>query len=153
MVYACFEGMGKRGFSEENPNSLYIDSDDFKWDGYDTVNYEPKVNKDFPKNYLAEIKKFQDEGYTILVDTDKESLQALKDEGLVYTILIPNKQLKEEYLKRYNQSYLAMSYVTNMENQFEILIEDALQDTGAKKIILINEPNMFLKDIFEDLTL
>lgn len=57
-------------------------------------------NSSFKEDYLREIKRFVTQRALILVSTDEELRNGLKDMGWKYTLVFPEKDLKDEWLRR-----------------------------------------------------
>lgn len=91
-VVCGFPGVGKSTLFKELKDSDFkvLDSDSSTFD-----------KKEFPDNYIKHIKDKTEDGYTILASSHDVVRNALIAEKMMFTLVYPDKSLKDEYLKRY----------------------------------------------------
>ena len=145
MIYACFEGMGKRELAMQEDDVVYINIGHYKWENsFDDAGVHP----DFPQNFIEQVRQCNQKGLTVLVDTYNIVLEVLKDANLEYIIYTPTKDLKEEYLNRYRELHYDPAYIKYVDSSFDKFVDTLMSDKGANVVIPISESNTYLKDIF-----
>ena len=95
LLYAGFPGIGKSTLYNKfkfRSDMIVLDSDSSTFD---------KIN--FPNNYIKHIKDNLNKVSIILISTHEEVRKALVDNGLKFTLVYPNKDLKDEYIERYKK--------------------------------------------------
>ena len=112
-VICGFPGVGKSTLFKELKDSKYkvLDSDSSTFD-----------KKDFPANYIAHIKEKTKEGYTILASSHKEVRDALINEEMMFTLVYPDKSLKDEYLARYKERGSPQSFIDLLDENWDTWI-------------------------------
>ena len=95
IVIAGFPGIGKSYFASELNHR-----DDYEFVDLDPTPYSKQ--HDFPQNYMTEIQKaMKKPNRVILVGVHEPSRAALVEKGIPFTLVYPDKELKQEYMKRY----------------------------------------------------
>ncbi len=109
-VICGFPGVGKSTLFKELKDSKYkvLDSDSSTFD-----------KKDFPSNYIEHIKEKTKEGYTILASSHKEVRDALIKEEMLFTLVYPDKSLKDEYLARYKERGSPQSFIDLLDKNWD----------------------------------
>lgn len=104
LIVCGFPGVGKSTAANNRSDIDDAESSAFGWifDPEDPVKPR-KRNPEFPANYVNHIENVSSRyGYPIvLVSSHKEVREELDKKGIPYIIVIPRKDAKEEYLRRY----------------------------------------------------
>lgn len=128
-IVCGFPGVGKSTLFKELKDSgtKVLDSDSSTFD-----------KADFPANYIKHIKEQTGKGYTILASSHDVVRDALIKEGMNFTLVYPDKSLKEEYLKRYKERGSPESFVKLLDSNWDKWIGqcDDLEDKHVSKIVL-----------------
>lgn len=128
-VIAGFPGVGKSTLFKELKDSKkkVLDSDSSTFD-----------KKDFPKNYIDHIKEKTNEGYTILSSSHDVVRDALIDEGIAFTLVYPDKSLKDEYLERYKERGSPDKFISLLDENWNKWISqcDDLDNDLVNKVVL-----------------
>lgn len=141
IVVSGFPGVGKTTFFERFRDIKSADSDSsrFSWS-------EPGVrNPDFPQNYIDYIKASIGRFDFIFVSSHDLVREALKEEGIPYSIVYPSKALKDEYIRRYVERGNQESFVQLLETNFDQFIESIEQDDYPTRIPL--QSGEYLSDV------
>lgn len=135
-----FPGVGKTTFFEQNRQLKCADSDSsrFSWIERDVR------NPDFPQNYIEHIKAAIGRFDLIFVSSHDLVREALKEEGLPFTVVYPSKELKDEYIQRYIDRGNRDSFVDFLQTNFEQFISVIEQDNYPLNIAL--QSGHFLSD-------
>ncbi|KKK65553.1 hypothetical protein LCGC14_2972950, partial [marine sediment metagenome] len=93
IIISAFPATGKTHFYR-NTKLKVLDSDSshFSW----LPNKQRHPN--FPENYIDHIKQNMGDVFIILISSHKVVRDALVKEGIKFTLIYPNRELKEEYL-------------------------------------------------------
>lgn len=127
VVMAGFPGVGKTYFTKaiENRdeskltstnistlNVLDLDSSDFS------------KSRDFPTNYINEIKKNLGKYDIIFVSTHKNFLDSLSFEDIIVSVVYPRKEIKEYYIDRYKFRKSSNTFIKFMDDNWDNFIDD-----------------------------
>lgn len=101
-IIAAFPGTGKSYFVASSRRAIkVIDLDTNEYTrGYDENG--KVLNGAFPDNYLSSIKEAIGRTAILFIGCQPEVLNLLRKEGIHATLVYPERQLKEEYLGRFN---------------------------------------------------
>ena len=140
IVISGFPGIGKSYLFKENKGRIVLDSDSsqFSWIA------KGVRNPNFPKNYITHIENNLGKADIILVSSHKIVRDALKDNGIPYYLVYPNRELKDAYLKRYKERGNENSFIEMMDTNWDVFLNEIEAETFPKKIQL--EEGQFLKD-------
>jgi len=139
MIISAFPATGKTFYQKNSKlNVLDSDSSSFLW-------IKPKVrNPDFPDNYIEHIQENKKKYDVILVSTHQEVRDALKKNGIAFTLVFPDIELKSEYLKRMKKRGSDEAFIKNMKSKWdEYILSLEKEDVGT---IILNQGD-FLSDI------
>jgi len=123
-VISGFPGIGKSIlFQHKGTTVLDSDSSLYSWIS------KGVRNPHFPNNYMERIKSSMNQVDYILVSSHKVVRDALKAEGIEYTLVYPDIELKQEYIGRYisrgsNDAFIDFIYSNWDEFIDEIELED-----------------------------
>ena len=116
LLIAAFPGTGKSHYCSNGNYSQYIpegfccDSDSSQFD-----------KSQFPENYIEHIKKRIEQNYArIFISSHKEVRDALVANNLSFTLVYPDKSLKQEYLERYKKRGSHPKFVELIENNWDL---------------------------------
>lgn len=141
-VIAGFPGTGKSYYVSRGEGSDYMpqgfasDSDSSKFD-----------KSDFPNNYIKHINEQISSGcMRIFVSSHKIVRDALVENGIEFTLVYPKKELKNEYLKRYEERGSPQEFINLISNNWDNWIDECKSQIGCKHLEL--EGNDFIYNHF-----
>ena len=132
-LISAFPGSGKSHFFKTS-NKKVLDSDSSTFD-----------KKDFPSNYIKHIKEKMGTVDYILISSHKDVRDALKENNLNYTLVYPNKELKEDYLKRYKERGSPKSFIELLKNNWDSWVDEMNNESFPKTKKL--KKDQYLSDI------
>lgn len=133
-VISGFPGVGKSSYVKKNKDVQ--DSDSSKFD-----------KAEFPQNYIQHIKKCIADGKTVLVSSHKDVRDALIKEKINFTLVYPDKSLKDEYLKRYTERGSPASFITLLDKSWDEWI-DQIESISSKYVTKKKlKAGQFLEDV------
>jgi hypothetical protein len=95
--------------------------------------------KDFPENYVNYIKRVRDEyqySHLVFVSSHKDVRQLLQDNGVEFTLVYPDRSLKDEYLNRYRERGSDFAFQELLVNNWDKWITSCDNDPTSNKLIL-----------------
>ncbi len=134
IVISAFPGCGKSHLFKNKGNKQILDSDSSKFD-----------KSQFPQNYIEHIKSNIGDVDMIMVSSHKEVRDALVDNGIDFTLVYPNKDIKDEYIQRYIDRGNEEKFVDLLKKNWENWILELEQQQGCKKIEL--NGGQYLSDV------
>ena len=137
-IISAFPGVGKSYFYQ-NTNMKVLDSDSSKYSWKNGLR-----NPDFPNNYMIHIKENLSVDI-ILVSSHEVVRNALINEGLEYTLVFPQKELKEEYINRFKKRGSPESFIDLLSKNWNNWISELEEQQGCYKIKL--KQGQYLSDI------
>jgi hypothetical protein len=145
-VIAGFPGIGKSVLFNSDSDLKVLDSDSshFSWA---IINGEKQRHPDFPNNYMEHIKEYIGKADIILISSHDVVREALKENGIEYTLVYPSVELKEEYIERYKNRGNNEGFVNFISSNWENFIEDIEKETFPDLIRL--DSGEFLSDVLE----
>lgn len=159
LVFSAFPGTGKSTIFKE-ADKLGLRKGHVSWDEYEGVvidllhdpegfipvfdsdssifSKHPTQARPFPENYIAHIRSLleQHENVIILVSSHDNVREELRTYGIDYTLVFPERELKEEYLRRYMERGNVQGFIEMMDANWNKFIDSCIDDLGTKKIIL-----------------
>ena len=133
MLCAGFPAVGKSYFYNHSKLKV-LDSDSSKFD-----------KAFFPKNYIDHIKANLGKVDIILISSHEVVRDALVKEGLDFTLVYPNIDLKQEFIERYKQREDPESFIKLVSDNWTEWITQLQNQNGCKKIEL--SIGQYLKDV------
>lgn len=120
IIISGFPGIGKSCLFRQNRGLIVLDSDssNFSWISNGVRNPE------FPKNYIEHVKDNIGQAHIILVSSHKVVRDALRENGIEYVLVYPDKSLKDEYVRRYIDRGSDDAFVKMIENNWTTFIEE-----------------------------
>lgn len=142
-VIAGFPGVGKSFYRTKENQFKILDSDSsvFHW-MIDANTGEKKENPNFIDDYIHHIKQNLGEVDAIFVSTHKEVLDALEENNISYSIILPDPSLKEEFIRRYKKRKSPEAFIQKLDENFEPWIKE-LGDRDVKKFY-IKKPDQYI---------
>jgi hypothetical protein len=134
IIISAFPGCGKSHLFRNKGDKKILDSDSSKFD-----------KSQFPQNYIEHIKSNIGLADMILVSSHKEVRDALVDNGIEFTLVYPNKDIKDEYIQRYIDRGNEDKFVELLKNNWNIWIPELEQQKGCEKIEL--NRGQYLSDV------
>lgn len=98
-----------------------------------------KFDKEFfPTNYVQHIKSTLDQldDVIILVSSHDNVREMLQSQGIDYILAYPQRELKEEYIRRYKARGNAEGFIAMMEEKWNDFIDSCEADPTPNKIVL-----------------
>jgi len=133
-LISAFPGVGK-SYLFRNPGDKKISDSD-----------SSHFNKDyFPENYIQHIKNNIGEADIICISSHDVVRNALVENDLHFTLVYPDKSLKEEYVSRYKERGNNDQFVTLLEKNWNDWIGQLETQEGCDHIKL--QKGQYLSDV------
>ena len=133
-----------------NSNSKILDSDSsvFSW-LYDphTLKKTDKRNPEFPNNYINHIKNKMDTEDIIFISSHKQVREALKQLDIPYTLVIPKRELKDEWIERFRSRGNTEEFISNVLKNWDDWMDELYTDR-CELIVRLNSGEYIDKAIF-----
>lgn len=151
LVLAGYPGVGKSTFFQANRGKLISDSDSSLFSWINTPEGKER-NPDFPKNYIEHIQRCIEGNFDVIfVSTHNDVLHALVDAGIHFQIVYPERDLKDEYIKRYTERGSDAQFVELMDKMWDKFHDDIESFTKAPAIKLTS-PSSTMETVVRFLT-
>ncbi len=134
MVISAFPGCGKSHYFRNNSDKIVLDSDSSTFD-----------KSDFPRNYIQHIKENIGKVDIIMVSSHKEVRDELVKNGIEFTLVYPESNIKEDYIQRYIDRGSPESFIKLLNNNWENWISELEEQTGCDKVKL--KKGQYLSDV------
>ena len=138
LVVSAFPGCGKSHLFRNKGDKKILDSDSSTFD-----------KSQFPENYINHIKSNVGNVDIILVSSHKVVRDALENEGIEFTLVYPNREIKDEYIQRYVDRGNDDKFVELLKNNWDIWMDELETQTGCNKFEL--NKGEYLSDIITKL--
>lgn len=153
-VICGFPGIGKT-YLFNNQDKLGIkvaDSDSSKFSKIKNDTGELIQNPDFPANYIKHIVDLINthEVNYILVSSHHDVREALAKASIPYTVIFPEKNMKEIYIQRYQDRGSPEKFISFLENKFDEFVDDCDSDINASCKVIFDLPSDTLYDYITD---
>ena len=143
MVIAGFAGIGKTTLAKKYKNVVDIESSLYKWDnsGLEDVPVEARKgmkrneNKEWPLNYINEIKDKMEKYDIVLVWIKPDVLELYEKYNIKYTLCYPKEEALPIYEQRYRDRGNSEEYINKVINSFE-KTKKKFDEKNVDKIIL-----------------
>lgn len=87
--------------------------------------------------YAKVAKHMNDNGYTVMVSTHKELLDAFEQMEVSYTVIIPPIADKETYLRRYDMRGNNYNFICTLEQNWQQWISDIIDRPSVLKTVVV----------------
>lgn len=115
---------------------LDSDSSLFSWIYDENGNKTDVRNPDFPNNYIQHIKDHIDTEDAIFVSSHKVVRDALRENGIEYILVYPEKDMLQEFLWRFKNRGNTEEFIKFITDNWDNFIDEMDQETFPKKVIL-----------------
>lgn len=132
-LVSAFPATGKSHYYE-NTSLDVLDSDSSKFD-----------KTKFPQNYIEHIKNNLGKVDIIFISSHKPVRDALVNEGLEFTLIYPNIDLKDEYMERYKNRGNSQSFIDLLDTNWNNWIVELSNQEGCEKIEL--QQGQYISDV------
>ena len=126
-VISAFPACGK-SYCFRNHQDIYTmldsDSSEFSWVKDENGNNTKVRNPEFPSNYIKHIKENIGKVDVIFVSSHEVVRKALYDNGIKVIIVYPNKDLKEEWIRRFKERSNDEGFINFISNNWDNFIDD-----------------------------
>ncbi len=130
-VISGFPGVGKSHFFRTS--ALVVsdsDSSNFSW-------LRPgERHPDFPHNYMRHIKELLGETEVILVSSHKEVRDALVDNAIRFTLVYPQRSIKQRYMDRYRVRGSDAAFLSLLDKMWDTWIGELQEQPHCERIEL-----------------
>ncbi len=126
-VISAFPGTGKTVYFQRSKFKKVLDSDSSKFD-----------KQYFPENYIEHIKESLNDLsiYKIFVSSHKTVREALVKNNIAFTLIYPERELKEEYIERYENRGNTPEFVALVDKNWDSWLDELDNQEGCDKIKL-----------------
>lgn len=151
LIISAYPGCGKsyttNYLKEHRPDLIVLDSDSsyFSWIWESGVKTD-KRNPEFPNNYIQHIKDNMNTANIIFVSSHKNVREALKDAGIRFMLVYPDKSMKEEFMQRYKNRGSSEEFIKFQSDNWDKFIDECENEDNMKvdKFKLTSEvPNIY----------
>lgn len=143
VVIAGFPSIGKTTFASQRDDVKDLESSLYskKPDG--------SKNPDFPGNYVNMIKwhLVNNNWKYLLVSSHEDVRKALKDDGINFFTLYPEKSRKEEFLKNFKERGNTDEFISLMEENWDTWIDEMAKET---KSYALKEGEYLSEELFDN---
>ena len=134
IIISAFPGCGKSHLFRNKGEKNILDSDSSTFD-----------KSNFPQNYIQHIKSNIGSADLILVSSHKEVRDALVENGIDFTLVYPNRQIKDEYIKRYIDRGNNENFVNLLQKNWDNWMNELDEQIGCEKVEL--KTGLYLSDV------
>lgn len=128
LVISAFPGCGKTTLHSAGVYGYSVfDSDSSMWD-----------KNDFPNNYVTHIKSLMNGtgDKIILVSSHGEVRKALYDNGIIYKLVYPSIEIKDEYIQRYIDRGNESNFVNLLNENWDSFIKSCINDVNCQHLVM-----------------
>jgi len=143
-IVSGFPGIGKT-YYKQNSNLNIIDSDSSKFSWIEKGVRHPN----FPQNYIDHIKNNIGKVDIILISSHKIVRDALVNNNINFTLIFPERHLKEEYIKRFKTRGSDQEFINMLECNWNSFIDDMNNQKKCKSVKL--KSGEFLSNYWEEI--
>ena len=115
---------------------LDSDSSLFSWIYDENGNKTNERNPEFPQNYINHIKEHMETEDIIFVSSHKVVRDALKEEGIPYYLVYPRKDMKHEWMWRFENRGNDEAFIKFQDEHWDEFIDDMESETYPTKVLL-----------------
>lgn len=145
-VISAFPGTGKSHFRDNYAGEgVVLDSDSSAFSWLNHADGSKERHPDFPGNYMEHITHNLGTASVILVSTHEEVRNALVEHGIEFTLIYPDKSLKDEYIQRFRDRGSPDGFVKLMDDRWDEFVGQLEQQEGATHLQL--QAGKYLGDV------
>ncbi len=133
-VIAAFPGTGKSYFASNTQQSV-IDLDT----GTYTRGYTDDGgvrNPGFPNNYILAIKEHIGKTDVLFIGCQPEVIAALQKEGISFILVYPERELKTEYVHRFQQRNNDQPFINLLSKNWDVFLDFLESQKDCERIVL-----------------
>lgn len=104
MIICGFAGIGKSYMCKHYANWIDLESTPFE--------------KDFER-YVKVAQHMDKQGYNVMLSCHGDLRKLLHEKGIEYTLVVPKRELKEEYINRYKNRGNTESFIKNLNSNWD----------------------------------
>lgn len=145
LIISGFPGTGKSVLFNGNQNSV-SDSDSSGYSWIINEQGEKVRNPEFPNNYIEHIKSLIGNKRVICVSTHDSVRKALKDNGIDYILVYPDRNCKSIYIDNYKNRGNDQKFIDMMNKNWDKFIDELEEEDGCNMKISLMK-NTYIKDI------
>ena len=107
------------------------------------------VDSNFPMNYISalEVEMKVHHEKIFLISCHQEVRDELKKRGIDYMIVMPYRDIRNEYMKRWLKRGSSQSFIKKMFEMWDMMIDSCEQDTAPKIYI---DKNEYLRNVLPE---
>jgi len=151
-IICGFAGVGKsfftRNIATRPANYINLVVEDIDSSAFSKLPDRGK-NPAWPSNYMSFISERSKIADVIMTATHAEVRQALLDHNLQYTLVYPDKHLKEDYLARYRARNSPKWLVDMFDAQWNSFIAQCQGQKGCRHVVL--QKGQYVADVIDKL--
>lgn len=154
MIISGFAGIGKTYLGNKYEDIIDLESSDYKWIYSDEVNgmdwekrkglTERLFNPDWPENYINAILEAEKKYKIVLISQSVEILAELRLRKIPFIVVIPDINLKEEYIARCRKRGNNEVFIGFISDYYEYFINKLMSKDDPKVILKSGE---YLEDV------
>jgi hypothetical protein len=146
-LISAFPGTGKSHNyrNQPAPPVFVLDSDSSEFSWIINSDGEKVRNPNFPENYMTHIKENMGTAKIIFISSHKEVRDALVQEGLDFTLIFPERGLKEEYVQRYTERGSPQGFIDLLGREWDNWIDELEGQSFCTHIQL--KSNEYISDV------
>ena len=137
-LISAFPGTGKSHFFREakDGDKVVLDSDSSEFD-----------KSEFPENYIKHIKDNMGFADIIFISSHEDVRNALVENKLAFTLVYPDKSLKDSYIERYKERGSPKAFIELIEKNWDDWIDQLEAQTNCEKIKL--NSGQYISDVID----
>lgn len=136
-VIAAFPGTGKSYLASTIKRKVIdLDTGDYTQGYADSGKVR---NPNFPDNYINAIKNRIGETDLLFVGCQPEVIAALRHMGVGFILVYPRRELKAEYVKRFQQRDSPQSFIDLLSKNWDKFLDSLENQKGCEHFILSSE--------------
>lgn len=149
IIISAFPGTGKSYFVTKHAvNTLVVDLDSNSFTNGHNEHGKVKSNE-FPLNYIKAIEEQIGVAHILFVSIHQELRDVLVERGLDFTLVYPERSLKDEYLQRFSNRDDPQDFIELFANNWNPILRQLEDQRQCKHIVLKN--HQYIADIIKDL--
>ena len=136
-------------FGEESDNIQILDSDSSKFSWIEKEDGTKVRNPEFPKNYIEHIKNNIGKVDYIFVSSHQEVREALANNGIKFTMVVPEKNLLTDWMIRMYDRNNDNDFIDNQINNWDKWLTEIDEEKNTYSKIIKLKKYEFLSDVLD----